>query len=367
MPHTEYTLEEKIQLVLWYFQGNSINETINLFIVAYENRPSPSATTVSAIVKKFRTCGCVNSCKQCHARPDQPRVRPAVEERQNRDIDICAFVEASEPCSSTKISAELNVNARTVRRVLKRNGYHCFKVQTTQELFPEDNFRRMEFCEIMLNRQNENEHFLENIVFCDESSFSLHKKHNPSVTRYYSKKNKHLSVAVRTQRPQKLNVWTGMLGDHIIGPFFIDGNLNGRKYLQLLQNEVIPSIRRLPINFQAVWFQQDGCSSHNYRAAIDFLNQTFPDRLISTHGTINWPARSCDLSPNDFFLWGFIKEEIYRHDYERARNLAELRQKIINFCANITPEQLRSMRRNLYDRFGYCLAKEGGLFEPSIH
>lgn len=366
MPITLYTVQEKVQLVTWYFQGHSIREVIDLFIVAFENRPPPSVTTVKNTIKHFQTSGCVNSCKKCHE-GNEPRVRPVDEERQNRDIDICAFVEASEPCNSVHIAREVNVNARTVQRVLKRNGYHCFKIQPTQELFPEDNFRRMEFCEFMLDKQNENEYFLKNILFSDESSFSLHKKHNPSVARYYSRKNKHLSVAVRTQHPQKLNVWSGMLGDHIVGPFFINGNLNGPKYLQLLQNEIIPAVRRLPVNFQEVYFQQDGCSAHNSRATIHFLNQTFPDRLISTRGTIKWPARSCDLAPNDFFFWGFLKENIYRHQFERATNLVELRAKILHFSASITPALLQNMRRNLYDRFGYCLAQGGGIFEPLIH
>lgn len=57
---------------------------------------------------------------------------------------------------------------------------------------------------------------------------------------------------MRTQYPQKLNDLTGMLGEYIIGPFFIDGNLNGVKYLQVLQNQIMPTVQQL-INFGDIW------------------------------------------------------------------------------------------------------------------
>lgn len=34
----------------------------------------------------------------------------------------------------------------------------------------------------------------------------------------------------------KVNVWAGLISNNIIGPFFIDGNLHGEKYLELLQS-----------------------------------------------------------------------------------------------------------------------------------
>lgn len=36
-----------------------------------------------------------------------------------------------------------------------------------------------------------------------------------------------------------LNVWVGILVNHVIGPFFLKGNLNGEGYLNLLINQVL--------------------------------------------------------------------------------------------------------------------------------
>ncbi|KAJ8939895.1 hypothetical protein NQ318_023235 [Aromia moschata] len=156
-------------------------------------------------------------------------------------------------------------------------GINAIKVQETQELFPEDHNRRLEFCESMREKADSDEHFLNNVLFTDESSFFLHKHHNHQITRYWSTENKHLSIPVRTQYPQKLNVWVGLLGESIVGPFFINGSLNSNKYLTMLQQQIIPAVRALRINLENVWFQQDGCPAHNSRQNVVFAGLQHSD------------------------------------------------------------------------------------------
>ncbi|EFN72314.1 hypothetical protein EAG_00021, partial [Camponotus floridanus] len=68
----------------------------------------------------------------------------------------------------------------------------------------------------------------------------------------------------------------------------------------------------------------------------------FEGRWIGRNGpTINWPARSPDLTPLDFFLWGKLKEEIYKEVPTTQENM---RQRIIAACSRITPETLQAVR-----------------------
>ncbi|GFU44592.1 hypothetical protein TNCV_1506961 [Trichonephila clavipes] len=53
---------------------------------------------------------------------------------------------------------------------------------------------------------------------------------------------------------------------------------------------------------------------HTARATIDLLKDTLGDRLISRFGPVNWPPRSCDLTPLDYFLWGYVKSALVYAD-----------------------------------------------------
>lgn len=360
-----YSREQKINIIKWYLRAENVGEVVGRFIFAYPGQQVPSDQTILNIFHRFETSGCINVCKKCYH--DEQDARPIPEEKVERDVNVCAIVEANnEPMTSTQISREIDIPDRTVRHILKKHGYKSYKLKKNQEIFPADYIRRMEFCETMREKIDENGHILKNILFTDESSFSLHGHHNPSVARYWSRENKHLTVSLRTQYPQKINMWAGILGDNIVGPFVINGNLNGERYLQMLQENIIPAVRNLNVNFAEIWFQQDGCPAHNSRPVLEFLRATFPERLICTGGTIPWPARSPDLTPLDFFLWGHLTQLIYRYPHERPANLDELRAKIFDFTNSITPDVLSNVRTEFYDRLGYCEAQQGGLFEHLI-
>ena len=47
----------------------------------------------------------------------------------------------------------------------------------------------------------------------------------------------------------------------------------------------------------------------------------FPGLLITLRGDVEWPARSPDLSPCDVFLWGYLKEKVFKHVLDLLRIL----------------------------------------------
>lgn len=354
-----YQLDEKKQIIKWYYQNNTVRRIRDLFVTTFEGRPTPSLSTIHRIIQNFERHGCLSPT--CHKKPPVPN-----DDREMLQIMVCATALEEPTLSSRKIADAVNSSATTVRRILKKNGYRSYKVKKTHQILPTDNIRRMEFCEAAMEKINRNENFTRNVVFTDESTFPLLGRHNPSRVRYWSRENLHRFFTLRTQYPQKLNVWAGLLGEHMLGPFFIEGNLNGPKYLTLLQQQIVPEIRRLTgERFGDIWFQQDGCPAHNNGLVQQYLNNTFPNRLITGRGTILWPARSPDLSPNDFFLWGYCKSAIYGHE-NMPNTLEDLRAKISEVFQSITPNMLSNVRRGFYNRLGYCLAQEGGLFEHLI-
>jgi hypothetical protein len=41
---------------------------------------------------------------------------------------------------------------------------------------------------------------------------------------------------------------------------------------------------------------------------MEVLNETFPGRWLGRGGSILWLPRSLDLTPLDFFFWGYVKK-----------------------------------------------------------
>jgi hypothetical protein len=55
-------------------------------------------------------------------------------------------------------------------------------------------------------------------------------------------------------------------------------------------------------------------------------------------GPISWPLRSPDLTPVDFFMWGYVKDIVYAN---LVLDLQNLRNRITNAISTITPDMLQ--------------------------
>jgi hypothetical protein len=53
-----------------------------------------------------------------------------------------------------------------------------------------------------------------------------------------------------------------------------------------------------------IWYLHGGAPCYNARIVRIWLNNTFPEHWIGCNGPVACPAKSPDLNPCDFFLWG---------------------------------------------------------------
>ncbi|GFX35972.1 transposable element Tc3 transposase [Trichonephila clavipes] len=109
----------------------------------------------------------------------------------------------------------------------------------------------------------------------------------------------------------------------------------------MITNFFIPELNNHDV--QELWFQQDGATCHTARATIDLLKDTFGDRLISRFGPVNWPPRSCDLTPLDYFLWGYVKSLVYA---EKPQTLDHLEDNIRRVIADIRLQMSKKVIEN---------------------
>lgn len=303
-------------------------------------------------VERYRMTGSVKN---------RPRLgRPRTATSEEKKLDILLAIEENPKQSTNQLALDYEIDQKSVRTILHTENMHPYKVNIVQELFDFDCDRRLEFCEILSRKIEENPDFVNNIVFSDEATFTLHGTINKQNYRYWARNNPNWYEELHTQFPEKVNVWAGLFSGHVIGPFFIEGNLTGDRYLQLLREEIVPAINNLTADINLTWFQQDGAPPHFTREVREFLDVTFPNRWIGRRGPIEWPSRSPDLSPLDFFYWGLLKNNVYRN---KSNNLEELRVKIVNESARITREMVLNTQRHFCDNLYHCQLVNGRHFQ----
>ena len=107
-------------------------------------------------------------------------------------------------------------------------------------------------------------------------------------------------------------------------------------------------------------FQQDGAPPHWGLIVRDFLNETFANRWIGRNGRTPWPPRSPDITPLDFFLWGYVKDGVYTTP---VRDVETLQSRIIEVLATVNEEMLENTWREIEYRLDILRATNGAHVE----
>ena len=93
-------------------------------------------------------------------------------------------------------------------------------------------------------------------------------------------------------------------------PFILRNTVNAERQLTMLREEIWSFISTLK-NIEDVIIMQDGAPPHSAIVVREWLNANFPGRWMSRCGLHEWPDRSPDLTPCDFFPLGWLKEQVY--------------------------------------------------------
>ena len=304
--------------------GESVTATLRNFRTHFHlNRhdPVPDRKSILLWVKNFRDTG--------SALMRKPSGRPRSDRTPENIQIVRESVLGSPRRSAHKHSAALSLSLRSVRRILHLDlKFHPYKLMVVQELLDRDHKIRVACCQDIL------EHVPANAVLItsDEALFHLSGYVNKQNFRYWSESNQR-SLHEKPLHSKRVTVWCAVANVRVWGPCFFEEEENvisvtSSRYVQMLQNFLKRKLLDLDDN-SMVWFQQDSATAHTAKNSMDVLRDLFPSHLISLLGDIGWPARSPDLSPCDYFLWGHLKAEVYKLRPTTIDELkAAIRQKV---------------------------------------
>lgn len=176
------------------------------------------------------------------------------------------------------------------------------------------------------------------IIFREEAHFHLDGFDSKQNCRICTNENPH---AIH-ERPI---VWCGLLAGDVIGLFFFVNEfgqaltVKGVLYHIMISNYLLNQLDDMDLEVM------DSVIHHKERETIDSLRQRFIGRMISRNADINWPPRTYDLTPCDFFLWGFLKFKVYAN---KPQTIPELKTEIQRVIAEIGSNDLKEAFENLF-------------------
>jgi hypothetical protein len=225
----------------------------------------------------------------------------------------------------------------------------------------------MDFCRFLTNADIEDPDYLKNILWTDESNFGRDGITNYHNMHFWAPKghNPRRSKEGAHQHRFSLNVWMGIVHDKLIGPFFLPARLTGIAYEQFLNEELPMLLEEVPLATRmAMAYQHDGCPAHYYRGVRQWMDNHYPERWTGRGGPIPWPARSPDLTPCDFYIWGHMKALVYDRPIQSQEDLREF------FLAAAEKMKAEIATRvtvsNVRKRLRACIRNQGRQFEQDL-
>lgn len=342
-------VSERIEIVeLYYENGRSASIVQRKWSTKYGRHCRiPERRTINNIVKRFQETGSVLE-RHRSGRPSNETDAGTVKEL------ILENPSSSLRQISKQVGCSVSFAHNVCRRMMKLYPY---RVQLRHALKPDDQSHRVLFCQWVRDMVLADPNFLSKIFFSDEAHFWLNGYVNSQNYRIWGSENPHASVP-KSLHGERLTVWVAISEQRLVGPFFRTENIDQRVYRSIIQDDFLPALQAAHIDVSTVWFQQDNATPHTATATMKLLHSIFGSRLISKDP--RWPPRSPDLAPNDFWLFGYLKDVVYRDGVPPS--LSVLQSKIQDAVSSITQDVLQRVICSFDERVDACLAMNGEHF-----
>lgn len=237
------------------------------------------------------------------------------------------------------------VTVRTVYRRLMKQGLRKRRRLRCPILTRQHREVRLRWC---MTRIIWREPAWSRVIFTDESRFSRISDGCIMVWRRKNERYLERNICQTVQgKGGSVHVWGAIWAGGRSRLHILEQTVNQHTYIQTVTaffNEEI-----LPANYI---FQDDNAPAHR-AAAVARHFQT-----VEGFRTIPWPARSPDLNPIEH-VWQYIKRRLNSRD-NKAENLRELRQRILDEWREMPQDFLDSLVRGMPRRLSAVIGARGG-------
>lgn len=207
-----YTSADYTEMIILYGECNrNAVATARVYRERFLNRDRyPDKNTILRAVQRCRETG--NLMPNNVERVGRPRVvRNVVNEER-----VLAAVRADPGTSTRRLERRIHISRSTINRITRTEKIHPYRKRKVQKLEAGDYQLRVDFCQFILHSNDADPDFLSGILWTDESLFTREGCFNQHNTHWYAEENPHMTVNRNFQNKWKINVWGGIIGDHVI-------------------------------------------------------------------------------------------------------------------------------------------------------
>jgi len=220
---------------------------------------------------------------------------------------------------------QIKYSKSSLANILKKLNY-TKKVSTLKlPLTDNDLNNRQYWCFFYNNYDN-----WDSVIWSDETKIcNDHEKQ-----KIWIRDNENV-IKYKYKYPLKINIWGAILKNHKIIFEIFDKTLNSDKYVDILNNFILP----LHNTNKKLIYQQDNAPSHTSIKSIKFFSENKIEVMY-------WPPRSPDLNPIEN-LWNLIKQETRKKYYGTKE---EMIREITNILNNFPIEKINNLINSMDSR-----------------
>ena len=289
-----------------------------------------STSTVHNIIKRFRESGEITAGKR-HAR------KPRLNDRDLRSLRRHCLKNRHECVKDITKWAQENfrkpLSVNTVRHYISKCKLKLYHAKQKPFMNNIQKRRRVLWARAHVKWTDAQ---WKSVLWSDESTFQIvFGNTGRRVLRTKEEADHPDCYQRKVQKPASVMVW-GCISSHGMGDLhFCEGNINAEKYIQILEQHMLPSKQRL-FHGRPCLFQQDNAKPHSARVTTAWLRSKRVQVLP-------WPACSPDLSPIEN-VWRIMKRKIRQR---RPRTVEQLKRFIKQEWERIPHEKLRELVSSL--------------------
>nr|CAH7725913.1 unnamed protein product [Callosobruchus chinensis] len=314
----------------------------------FPNRIAPTGQTLRGLAARLKETGTTKDLAE--------RGRHQTGRSVENIAAVAGDIAVNQETLTIRRATQLVITRRTLQRILVKNLHMLpYKVQIMHQLMPCDRQSRVNYCQAILNLNNEADDFVSKIIMSHEAHFQLSGYVNKQNLHFWGIENLRV-MHEEPLHPLKATVWCSVHAGGVIGPgFFEDAVSNTVTVTSIaLINDFNARIGGAGLGEHVVSTRR--CNSTHSTSHNGYCEGIAAWSFNLPFDDLAWPASSPALTAPDFYLWGYLKSRLY---VNKPQTIAALEKNIRQECEEILPEILRKVMENAIKRAQTCINSGG--------